>query len=310
VANHTLVLTAIDARTSLERTVGFALTIAKRDATEVHAIEVVSNRGAAHVDDWNPPPLARDSGGESKIKARLAPLRKSAELDGVALRTVTLSGQPERAIPAYAQLHEASLLIVERDYGSSRFWRTPRVVGELSRRCPMPLLVLPPIIMPGTEAAVSLNRILAPVDFSIASAVALRTARDVAQRHGAGLILLHALENAPPGMVFSGSEAGREARRLPSQTRAAVQRLERQAAAFGVNDVTAQVVTGVPNRAITDAAKNSEADLVVMGVTPRSWIDRTFFGSTLIAVLRRATVPVLVVPVVAGDHEWRTESPS
>jgi hypothetical protein len=36
-------------------------------------------------------------------------------------------------------------------------------------------------------------------------------------------------------------------------------------------------------------------------------MDEMVSGSTLRAVLRHATTPVLVVPVVAGDYEWVDE---
>jgi universal stress protein family protein len=44
-----------------------------------------------------------------------------------------------------------------------------------------------------------------------------------------------------------------------------------------------------------------------MGIAHRSWLDRLVFGSTLRRVLQRATVPVLVVPVVGGAYAWPDE---
>jgi hypothetical protein len=64
------------------------------------------------------------------------------------------------------------------------------------------------------------------------------------------------------------------------------------------------VVTGNPSASITDTAAESAADLIVMGVAPRSWLDEAVFGSTLRAVLRKAKTPVLVLPVAAGAHQW------
>lgn len=52
-------------------------------------------------------------------------------------------GTPEHAIPAYAQLHQAALLVVERNYRSTRFWRNGRVVDEIARQSPIAVLVLP-----------------------------------------------------------------------------------------------------------------------------------------------------------------------
>jgi nucleotide-binding universal stress UspA family protein len=117
------------------------------------------------------------------------------------------------------------------------------------------------------------------------------------------------MENVPGQMVFGAGEASRVMQRLPARARAAAERLRRKAGVFGGEDVTAQVVTGNPNRAIVNAATENQADLVVMGVAPRSWLDRALFGSTLQAVLRRTNVPILVVPVIAGDQEWHEPRP-
>ena len=101
-------------------------------------------------------------------------------------------------------------------------------------------------------------------------------------------------------MVFSGSEAWEVVRRLRAQKQAVVERLRRKAAFFGARDVDTEVTTGVAEGAILE----SDADLIVMGIAYRSWLDRVLFGSTLRRVLRRATVPVLAIPVVAGAHTW------
>jgi nucleotide-binding universal stress UspA family protein len=81
-------------------------------------------------------------------------------------------------------------------------------------------------------------------------------------------------------------------------------RLQRKAASLGCADAEPVVVTGDAFRGIVTTAKERSADLIVMGVAPRGRFDEVLSGSTLRAVLRRATVPVLVVPVVGGGHEW------
>jgi len=108
-------------------------------------------------------------------------------------------------------------------------------------------------------------------------------------------------------MVFSGSQAWRIVQQLPAQMEAVAERIRRRAVSLGANDVDTEVVTGDVERAIINIAKRSDADLIVMGVANRSWFDRLAFGSTLRRLLRRATVPVLIVPVVAGAHAWPDE---
>jgi nucleotide-binding universal stress UspA family protein len=170
----------------------------------------------------------------------------------------------------------------------------------------MPLLVLPKRLT-DRRAQSALRRILTPIDFSIASAVALRTALELSRRHGARVTLVHALKDVPRHMVFSGSEAWKVVRRLPAQLDAVADRLRRKAALFGVTGVDTQVATGDADRAIVGIASRTDSDLIVMGIAHRSRFDRVVFGSTLRRVLRRANAPVLVVPVVAGSHTWPKE---
>jgi nucleotide-binding universal stress UspA family protein len=288
-STHPLVVVAIDGSTDTESIVELAAAIARRRAANLHAVQVVSRRGGL----W----IAPDD--ETSLRARLRALRPSIERHGINLRTITLRGTPESAIPAYAQLHGASVIVLGRHFGTSRLWRSSAVAHRVSRASPVPVLVVPP--EPATP--LSVTRIVAAVDFRIASAIALRTAADIAKQHGAALTMLHAM-TWPRHMVFSGAEASRLARRLPAETKRIAERLTQKARALGADDADALVVTGAPDRRILEAAEKSGADLIVMGVAPRTWLDQVTFGSTLRAILRRAETPVLVVPVVAGAHEW------
>ena len=82
------------------------------------------------------------------------------------------------------------------------------------------------------------------------------------------------------------------------------ERMKRKALALGSGDVDAVVVTGDAHRSIVETATAMAADLIVMGVAPRTWIDEAAFGSTLRTVLRGAKIPVLVLPVVGEAHDW------
>ena len=151
------------------------------------------------------------------------------------------------------------------------------------------------------------KRVVAAVDFTVASAIALRTAIDLSKRPGASLTMVHAMD-APAPMVFSGGEAWRLVQRLPAEQRVLAERLKRKALAFGSgNNAEPVVVTGDADRGILETATTTGADLIVMGVAPRTWIDETVSASTLRGVLRRAKTPVLVLPVIAGAHEWIDE---
>ena len=292
-SKRSLIIVPVDGSQETEHTVRYALSIAKQRGADVHAVQVVRRNGTL----WFAPE------NEKSLRTRLRALRPDAARDGVLLRIVTLRGTPEHVIPAYAQLVVASLVVVGYHYGSSRLWRNSSVSRRLSRSSPVPVLVVPA----GASAeAQPPNRIVAAVDLTVASAIALRTAADLSKQHGAHLTILHAME-LPEHMVFSGGEAWRLVQRLPADAELRSEVLKRTARAHGAPNAEPVVATGDAHRLIVDTVTESQADLIVMGVAPRSWMDEMVSGSTLRAVLRDATAPVLVVPVVAGDYDWVDE---
>jgi nucleotide-binding universal stress UspA family protein len=233
---------------------------------------------------------------------RTAPL--SVTQEGT-IRDVRLRGQDESVILGYAQLTGARAIVVDRHYGTPSVWRSSAVVARLSRVSPVPVLVLP---SKGRAlerwARGNIRSVVAAVDTTLASAVALRSGVALSARHGARLTMLHALENFPGHSIFSGGEAWRIVQQLPGRQRGVSERLESQARRLGHAAAVAHVVTGDPAAGIVTAASEANADVIVMGVAPRTWLDRALFGSTLRSVLRRAGVPVLVIPVVGGAQGW------
>jgi nucleotide-binding universal stress UspA family protein len=146
------------------------------------------------------------------------------------------------------------------------------------------------------------------VDFTVASAVAVRTVLDLIRRTGARLTLVHALKNAPDHVVLSGGAALRVTKNLRAQAARVAEHLRRKIPAdFGIR-VDARVTTGDPHRGILEIASEVKADLIVMGVPPRTRFDEVLFGSTLRSVLRRTRIPVLVLPVLAGAYKWLEET--
>jgi nucleotide-binding universal stress UspA family protein len=292
-SNRPIVIVPVDGSRETEWTVDFASNVARRAAADLHMVHVLSRAGGR----WIGPEA------ETGVSARLRALRPLVEREGLRFRTITLRGRPESVIPAYAQLNAASTVVVSRNYETSSFWRNGAVANRICRSSPVPVIVLPTSAPIAPAASLSLKHIMVAVDFNVASAIGVRTAADLARRHGARVTMVHAM-TWPPNMVFSSAEAARLLRGLPTEASAIAERLKRKVRAFGVRDAESLVVTGVPSRRIVETAANSNADLLVMGVAPRTSFDEAAFGSTLRAVLRRATIPVLIVPVVAGAEPW------
>ncbi len=85
---------------------------------------------------------------------------------------------------------------------------------------------------------------------------------------------------------------------LESAGEEALAAVERRAAATGV-PVTTAVSRGVPYEEILEYAARNGVDVVVMGTHGRTGVDRFLLGSVTEKVIRRATMPVLVVNI--GD---------
>jgi nucleotide-binding universal stress UspA family protein len=149
--------------------------------------------------------------------------------------------------------------------------------------------------------------ILCAVDFTVASAVAMRHALELASHSGGRLTLLHVLDNVPQGMAFSGADALKVVRQVDDVSQLVGARLQREVPteAWASGRVEPRVTTGIRHREILDVAEEIDADLIVMGVAPRTVLERALSGSVSRAVARRAHVPLLLVPAVAGIYEWR-----
>ena len=136
-----------------------------------------------------------------------------------------------------------------------------------------------------------LDRIMVALDGSGLAEAALWSALDLAEKNGATLSLLRAVEiHALPGTdkVEAQVTAIREAEEYLA---AVVRRL----ADRGVRRAEPHVWYGPPAAAIVEAANVQKADLIVMSTHGRSGLGRLILGSVAESVLRGTTTPILIV---------------
>ena len=127
------------------------------------------------------------------------------------------------------------------------------------------------------------SRILAGVDFSRASHDAFDYALGMSTRHGADLVVVHAVA---PGRPFSWHAGARAA---------LMERLRQEAAQANVA-LTERVQSGDSAEIILLHAWALQPDVIVVGTAQRSGIERLRAGSVAERVAAKATVPVLLVP--------------
>ncbi|HYG36518.1 MAG TPA: universal stress protein [Clostridia bacterium] len=153
--------------------------------------------------------------------------------------------------------------------------------------------------VPSGSPPFSLKRILVPVDFSECSKKALAYAVPFARQFKAELVLINVLspypvtpEMAPIGVEdFEGAAIEMEKVRELVGEGVAVKTLLRK---------------GSPHLEIFEAAKELEADLIILATHGRTGLAHLLLGSTTEKVVRQAPCPVLVVR--EKQHEFVTEN--
>jgi nucleotide-binding universal stress UspA family protein len=211
-------------------------------------------------------------------------------------------GAPHRVLARMAEELRPELIVVGAVEQRDRLLRplgstADRVVRQA--RCP----VL--VVRPGSPFPPS--RVLAPVDLSDQSGAVLRCGLDLLEQAGAldaTTEALFVLSPAEASIHFSPDQIAYLAR----------QELKRfgEAQAPGVA-LERKVRTGLPWEQILSEAKETKADLLLVGTQGRTAVERLLLGSVTADVLREARCSLLVVPpgVAQGDAaEMDTRRPA
>lgn len=220
------------------------------------------------------------------------------------IRGYLQEGAPHRVLARMAQELKPGLIVVGAVEPHNRL---PRPLGSTAdrvvRQATCPVLV----VRPGS--AFPPARILAPVDLSEISAGTLRCALELLGQAGiqaAAIETLFVLSPAEASIHFSPDQISYLAR----------EELKR----FAEREIPGvhaqrQVRAGMPWEQILLEAKETQADLMILGTHGRSGLERLLLGSVTSDVLREARGSVLVVPPdaaleagaelrVAGSADW------
>ena len=140
------------------------------------------------------------------------------------------------------------------------------------------------------------QRILVATDFSPASTPALKQAVKMAKQDGALLLIVHAYQE--PGLMELSHAPAEVYREWDQKLRDGVERKLRPLVEYARKEgVEAQslLLTGFADEAIVEAARQQNADLIVMGTHGRRGAARLFLGSVAARVISTAPCPVMTV---------------
>lgn len=145
-----------------------------------------------------------------------------------------------------------------------------------------------------------MKTIIAAVDFSNATPAVVEIAVSLAKCLGVGLQLFHAVEPEPgyatygltvgefPAMGDLHEETRLRATRLLAGLLATVQ--------VDLPDATSHMAAGSPLHELLEHIKRTAADFVVVGSHGHGAISSLLLGSVAEGMVRKATVPTLIVP--------------
>jgi len=149
-------------------------------------------------------------------------------------------------------------------------------------------------------AETRLKTIAVATDFSENADVAVRWATELARRHAARLVLVHAvLPETPPVPEFVVLPP-RYYEEIQDSARRRLDVVVQELARSGV-EASAELVVGPAAAGVLEAVEHSRADLLVAGTRGRTGWKRVLLGSTAAHLVRDARCPVLTVhPSDAG----------
>jgi nucleotide-binding universal stress UspA family protein len=141
----------------------------------------------------------------------------------------------------------------------------------------------------------TISRILVPTDFSEDATAAFQYALELARTFRAHVHLLHVIEDPVAAGMWSSEVYTTEIAGLQIKlVRDAEERLKREIPP-DAGRVSTEVRSGGATQQILDAARERDADLIVMGTHGRTGVAHVVMGSVAERVLRRAPCPVLTL---------------
>ncbi len=220
---------------------------------------------------------------------------------GVTVRKAIVQGiSPYAAILDYMKEEGDIGLVVMSTHGRSGLSHVllGSVAENIIRYSSCPVLVVKrpehEFIDPDTNE-IHLKKVLYPIDFSKESVGVVEFLKTVAEKHGAEVIVFHAVDvEIPPVYYTAGIESILQ---LDPKLNERVERKMRELVGEKLEGLTVryEVAEGRAVLLIRELALKEEVDLIVMGSAGSHGIGDFLFGSTASRVIQKAVCPVFVV---------------
>ena len=146
------------------------------------------------------------------------------------------------------------------------------------------------------------KKILIPTDNSQVSIEAARHGLEIAKLMNSKVYVIYVVDIMPfVGLPTEGFwETMKEV--LEEEGKEAFKKIEDMAKEIGI-DITTEILEGSPAKEIVEYAEKKGVDLIVMGTSGKSGIDKLLLGSVAEKVSKKAQCPVLLVKMIREKEE-------
>lgn len=286
------ILVARDFSPSSEQALAYSLDLGKRSEARLHMVAIkVTGKDPFEATKVAAEPI-------DKLQAKFIRKNESSleQFDGGAAG-VDISHHVDRGSAAgprivrFAERKDIDLIVMGTHgrRGVRRAW-FGSVAEEVIRTAPCPVFVT----RASEDESVfepTINRVVAPVDFSYASRKAMHYAGHMADLFDVPLRLIHAVEEQSVPSVYNLTSSQTSTREMKARAERALEEWGDEVKKDGRN-VTYVVHRGSADETITESASRRE-DLVVMATRGLSGVRRAVIGSVAARVVRSVNGPVI-----------------
>lgn len=150
-----------------------------------------------------------------------------------------------------------------------------------------------------------MKQIIVPTDFSVPAENAMLYAGQLAQKTGAGVLVVHVFQipvsmSEVPVLMISAEELKNNA------DAGLLKAKEILARHYPGIEIKTESRMGDITEELNDICKTNQPLAIVTGKHGAGGVERFFFGSTSLSIVRHTTIPVIVVPENAETREVRS----
>ncbi len=231
-----------------------------------------------------------------ELNKSLEEQKKILETQGFQVETELVLGLPHMEIHRIAEEKECSLIVVG-SHGRNVLLRAATLGGvafEVVHNSTLPVLVIRLKVIMENECKTCriacenmTHHLLYVTDFSRTAEEAFSYVERIVEAGARRITLLHVQDR------LRVKEYLEDFNRID---RARLEKLRDQLLARGAEEVSMEIPHGDPGEEIVKCSREWDVSLIVMGSQGRSHTHEIFLGSVSKEVVRRATVPVLLIP--------------